>query len=50
MQRLRDIQDACILAKLSKYLGGPEGKTDLAVGGVYTVYRVEFWENCPWYY
>ena len=20
------------------------------MGGIYTVYGVEFWENCPWYY
>lgn len=25
-------------------------RPSLDVGGIYTVYGVEFWENCPWYY
>lgn len=50
IKKLKDIQDISVSKKLSKYIGGSDGEVDLDVGGVYTVYGVEFWENHPWYY
>ena len=41
-------QDTSI--RLKRYISIGDSELDIEVGKEYTVYGVEFWDNCPWVY
>jgi hypothetical protein len=36
--------------RLKRYISIGDSELDIEVGKEYTVYGVEFWDNCPWVY
>lgn len=38
------------VARLKRYISLPDGELGLVIGKEYTVYGVEFRDNCPWFY
>lgn len=47
---LHDILDPHTSARLKHYISRSDGEIDLEIAREYTVYGVEFWDNCPWFY
>lgn len=47
---LHDILDPYTSARLKHYISRSDGEIDLEIAREYTVYGVEFWDNCPWFY
>jgi hypothetical protein len=50
INNLNDISDTETVLRLKRYIFIPDGELDLQLGKEYTVYGIEFRDNCPWYY
>ncbi|WP_347905406.1 hypothetical protein [Pseudomonas purpurea] len=50
INNLNDLQDPDVSARLRYYIRMPGGEIDLEPGKTYTVYGIEMWDNCPWFY
>jgi len=50
LNNLNDISDLEVAARLKRYIFMPDGELDLQLGKEYTVYGIEFRDNCPWFY
>ena len=50
INNLHDILNPYTLTRLKHYISKSDGEIDLDIAREYTVYGIEFWDNCPWFY
>ena len=50
INNLNDISAPETVMRLKRYIFMPDGELDLQLGMEYTVYGIEFRDNCPWFY